>query len=63
MKKPFKRHFRFYLKNNHKNIKKAGGSQPVGTNNLTTSKNIKTKRKKKGKKNGCSWFFYLSNLS
>jgi len=50
-------------------IKKAGGSQPIGTNNLTTSiddgksktlthrshpssKGIKTKRKKKGKKNG-----------
>ena len=50
-------------------IKKAGGSQPIGTNNLTTSvndgksktltlrsrssfKNIKSKRKKKGKKNG-----------
>lgn len=49
-------------------IKKAGGSQPIGTNNLTTSvddgksktltlrihsssKNIKSKRKKKGKKN------------
>ena len=50
-------------------IKKAGGSQPIGTNNLTTSiddgkpealtqksrsssKVIKPKRKKKGKKNG-----------
>ena len=50
-------------------IKKAGGSQPIGTNNLTTSvddgksrtsthkshassKSIKPKRKKKGKKNG-----------
>ena len=50
-------------------IKKAGGSQPVGTNNITTSiddgksktltlrshpssKIIKSKRKKKGKKNG-----------
>ena len=50
-------------------IKKAGGSQPIGTNNLTTSvndgksktltlrshppsKNIKSKHKKKGKKNG-----------
>jgi hypothetical protein len=50
-------------------IKKAGGSQPIGTNNLTTSiddgkpetltqksrsssKGIKPKRKKKGKKNG-----------
>lgn len=46
-------------------IKKAGGSQPIGTNNLTTSvndgltlrnhsssKKIKSKRKKKGKKNG-----------
>ena len=50
-------------------IKKAGGSQPIGTNNLTTSvndgksrtltlkshsssKDIKSKRKKKGKKNG-----------
>ena len=50
-------------------IKKAGGSQPIGTNNLTTSvddgksktlthrshsssKGIKAKRKKKGKKNG-----------
>ena len=50
-------------------IKKAGGSQPIGTNNLTTSVNdgkpktltlrshpsskiIKSKRKKKGKKNG-----------
>lgn len=35
-------------------IKKAGGSQPVGTNNITTSTIIKTKRKKKGKKNGKS---------
>ena len=33
-------------------IKKAGGSQPVGTNNITTSTIIKSKRKKKGKKNG-----------
>ena len=50
-------------------IKKAGGSQPIGTNNLTTSgddgksktlthkshassRSIKPKRKKKGKKNG-----------
>ena len=50
-------------------IKKAGGSQPIGTNNVTTSvddgksrtlthkshassKSIKPKRKKKGKKNG-----------
>lgn len=33
-------------------IKKAGGSQPVGTNNITTSTIIKPKVKKKGKKNG-----------
>ena len=33
-------------------IKKAGGSQPIGTNKLTTSTIIKPKRKKKGKKNG-----------
>ena len=50
-------------------IKKAGGSQPIGTNNLTTSiddgksktlthrsrsssKRIKSKRTRKGKKNG-----------
>ncbi|GEM_PF-4184614 len=52
-------------------IKKAGGSQPIGTNNVTTSiddgksktlthkscsssKSIKPKRKKEGKKNGKS---------
>ena len=33
-------------------IKKAGGSQPIGTNNIATSTIIKSKRKKKGKKNG-----------
>ena len=33
-------------------IKKAGGSQPIGTNNLTTSTIIKPKHKKKGKNNG-----------
>ena len=33
-------------------IKKAVGSQPIGTNNITTSTIIKPKAKKKGKKNG-----------
>ena len=33
-------------------IKKAGGSQPIGTNNVTTSTIIKPKQNKKGKKNG-----------